>query len=471
MSRRQWLIIAALGVADLVVLLVLGYVVVSSTQALRSAALATPSPAETPRGVLPPTWTPHPTPTPSVRILPTSTPRPPTAEEAAALDRTEEEVAALRGLEPLSPIPRWILTETQLRRRLADDYQGEEWREASRSLAVTLAALDLLDPGSDLSRLWRSIYEEQVVGFYLPPDGEIYLVSNTTVLGALERLVFVHEFAHALQDQHYGLEGLGLQATDQYTHYADRNQAIRALVEGDAALIQERYVERYFSPGDVLAFRQAAARASHVTLDSAPRVVREVLQFPYTYGRDFVAALYERGGWRAVDGAYADPPVSSEQILHPQRYLSGDPPLSVSLSPLTATLDSDWRLVYDAPVGEFLLLLHLEGCLDGPEAAAAAEGWGGDRCLVYQSDTTRETVALLGVVWDTAGEAEEFVESYLGCAEARFGHPADISSDGLACWQGGDALCLAWEGDHARIALGAEQALLEEVLSAVPSPQ
>lgn len=469
MSKKRWLIVGFLAAGGVVMLLLLGYVAVRDIlawQRVHVAVLSTLPPTEQPRPTFPPTWTPCPTDTPYVP--PTATPRSPAADEAAMLDRIEREVVALRGLDLRHPVPRWVLTEMQVRRRYADIYRDEDWQEATRFLVLTLAAFDLLEPDADLLSLWRGLYYEQVAGFYDAQSEEIYVVSDTDIFGAVERLVFAHEFGHALQDQHFDLETLGLDATGQPGYYADRAGAISALVEGDATFIQEQYVGLYFSAGDFLEFQQAAMRASHTGLDSAPRVIREAFLFPYTHGRDFVEALYAEGGWEAINGAYAALPVSSEQILHPERYLAGDQPVSVSLPPLTTTLGSDWRLLCDDPMGEFFLSIYLENWLDTSEVVTATEGWGGDRGVVYNNETTGETVMLLRTVWDTPTDAEEFLDACVSYADARFGHPADQTGSGLVCWQGDDILCVAWEGSTITVALGPERAIVDRVLAEVP---
>ena len=69
---------------------------------------------------------------------------------------------------------------------------------------------------------------------------------------------------------------------------------------------------------------------------------------------------------------------------------------------LTETLGGGWRLVYDDPLGEFILMLYLENHLSAAEVAPAVEGWGGDRCAVYYSDGIGRTVLLMRVVWDAS---------------------------------------------------------------------
>jgi hypothetical protein len=470
-SRNQKLILVLLAIGDLIVLALLCSSVAysltaqSRTQvALAPTQISTSTPTRTPI----PTWTPTPTSTPAP---PTPTPRPLTAEEAAALDQIEREVATLRGLAPLRPVPRWKITRAELRRHYADSLVGEEWEEEARSLALVLAAFDFIPAGTDLTYLWQDVVSEEVAGFYLTETEEIYVVSEGDLTGAVERVIFAHEFGHALQDQHFDLDSLGLEETSQPEYYADHVVAIQSLVEGDAVLIQEQYIERYFTQEDVMELLMSTlVLYSSPSTEDVPLVIEKTFSFPYVYGREFVNALYRRGGWRAVNDAYASPPVSTEQILHPERYLADDEPIAVSLPPLTTTLGSDWRLLYDAPLGEFFLGLYLENELDPSQASPAVKGWGGDHCAVYHDEASGETALALRTAWDTTADVGEFLNAYETYAEARFDHPADQATDKLTCWQGDDALCVAWEGHSVTLVLGADESTVDRVLAASVQP-
>ena len=456
MTRKQVLILALLGIIDIIVLTVMGYVVASSmqTQSAQMAAAASPTPPLS--SVIEPTWTPDPTPTPYVHA--TTTPRPPSSEETAELAQIEREVSTLRALTWLRPVPRGLLTEAQLSRRCDSMYRGEEWQELASSLELTLTALDLIDPNTDLLGLWRRRMCE-VAGYYDTEDEAIYIISNSGI-GALERYVFVEEFTHALQDRHFDLEMLGVQATDGTFEYADGVMAIGALIEGDADLVQEQYLEEYFSTEDLLELQRASER--YTSLDSFPLTIRQIFEFPYTYGHEFVTALYAGGGWTAVNDAYVQVPRSTEQILHPQLYLAGDDPLPVTLPSITDALGDGWRVVYDAPVGEFILRLILETRIATSEATSAADGWGGDRCIVYsREDTPGEILMTLHTEWDSAAEANEFLASYLSFAQGRYGFPADSNTFDSACWYGADTLCVDWDTQGVTIVLGPNVELVD----------
>jgi hypothetical protein len=144
-----------------------------------------------------------------------------------------------------------------------------------------------------------------------------------------------------------------------------------------------------------------------VGLDRAPRVFAEGLIFPYTKGFVFAQTLYSRGGWATIDAALADPPISTEQILHPEKYLASprDVPMATGVPPLTDTLGAGWVYRDTGTIGEFELGLMLREN-DVSSFASAAEGWGGGQYDLYERGSN--ALLIMGTAWDTAEDATEF---------------------------------------------------------------
>jgi len=465
LTRQQRLVVILLAAGNLFVLLLICSFTAYSLRGLSAAqvaGLATLPPTNTPRPTPIPTWTPTPTPTPYVTLTPT--PYALSGEEAATLDQIEQEVARLRGLQILHPVPHWKVTPLQLRQHYADTFIGVEWEAKARPLAIALAAFDFMLPDTDLLELWRESFYKWIAGFYKPDTEEIFLVSDAYTLGVMEQVVFAHEFDHALEDQHFDLETLGLDITSE-PGYSDRFLAVDALIEGDAELLQEQYVKAYISEEEARLWFNQYLKIRFPLTGSTPPVLGELSEFPYDEGRDFVQALYEHGGWELVNRAYATPPASTEHILHPHRYLSGDQPVAVSVAPLSDTLGSEWRLVYESTVGEFVLGLYLRNHLGADEADQAVAGWGGDRCAVYYNDTTGQTVMLLRAIWDTTADARQFLDAYESYADARFGHSASHVTEEVSCWQGTDVVCVTRQEDSVTVVLGPNQATVDGVLA------
>lgn len=383
------------------------------------------------------------------------------------MDTVEQQVAAQRGLQPLSPVERALMTSSQLRQRILDDFEEDTSPEEMADYTLTLVALDLLDPGMDLYTLFVDLYSEQIAGFYDPETEQIYVIGGLSLMGQMERLTYAHEFNHALQDQHYDLEALGIRANADEAFDSEYLAAVRSLIEGDSSLLERQFLQEQFSPQELLQLIEEVGEVDMSTLDSVPPVIRDMMYFPYEHGLTFVESLYNEGGWAAVDAAYANPPRSTEQILHPDRYRAGDMPQIVSLTPLTDTLGAGWRQTDEDILGEYYLRYYLTQRIPQEDAQAAAEGWGGDRYVVHYREADGALLLAAHIVWDTPGDAEEFVDAYVAYAEARFGHAADFSAGARLCWVGRDALCLTWGPSSTTFVLGPDRATVEAVLEAL----
>jgi hypothetical protein len=312
--------------------------------------------------------------------------------------------------------------------------------KVDKAMAV-YTSLGLIDANLDLRALWLRLMGEQVVGYYDIDRGK--LVVRDDVMRAFAsgraargegpavdlqeaRVVLVHELVHALQDQR-----LGLAKHMQAEHDTDQENALRALVEGDATLAMISHVlERESIPLSELTRDPARIRGlsklvsgpmKGTVLDSAPAIVRVSLLSAYVDGLTFVAALHGAGGFRRVDRAYEDPPVASEHVLHPQRFARREPAERIRLPQAETLLGAPFTLVAEDTLGELETSVYFSQGVDDALAARAAEGWGGDRLYVFRRDPARggparggqarggqgELAAVWVLTWDDERQAVE----------------------------------------------------------------
>ncbi|MBN1954953.1 MAG: hypothetical protein JW900_07865 [Anaerolineae bacterium] len=388
--------------------------------------------------------------------------------DAQLIDQVEQQVAELRQLPPREPVERTLISHAELYELLVQEFAEEFSPAEAHDNVLALAAFELLDRDMDLYDFLLQLQTEQIAGFYDAETRQIYVITDLGVMGQFERLLYAHEFTHALQDQHFDLQQLGIRRDADEQYDSEYLIAVRSLIEGDASLLEQQFLETYYSLDDMQALMQEVRRVETPLFDAAPDVLREQMMFPYEYGLVFVEALYDQGGWEAVGAAYANPPLSTEHILHPERYRAGDAPQVVALPPLTGTLGADWRQVEEDIMGEYFLRYYLAQRISTSEAVLAAEGWGGDRYAVYSHQGDEALLLALYTTWDTPADGEEFVDAYVNFAQDRFGTAGEMGGGGRICWQGAaDALCLSWGAVDAAVVLGPEQLLVETVLSVI----
>jgi hypothetical protein len=253
---------------------------------------------------------------------------------------------------------------------------------------------------------------------------------------------------------HFDLEKLGLSDDEgEGVNDSEAQFAARSLVEGDASLLMQQYALQYFDADDFREVLDASVGFDSSVLDASPEVVRETLLFTYNAGLQFAVALFQDGGWPAVDAALAAPPVSTEQILHSSHY-PDDVPEILALPPLTDTLGAEWRLVDQDVLGEFGLQLYLKAFLEGAEAESAAGGWGGDQYAVYWRVDESAFALAVRLSWDTPDDATEFFDTYRDFATARFGEgPTQREGEARIGWVGDDALLLERTGPNQTLIL------------------
>jgi hypothetical protein len=398
-------------------------------------------------------------PTPSSTAPPAAQARP-----TGAIAAVRQRVERVRELRFLRPVPVRILSPAKLAEQLLRELDAETDERALAAQGRALELLGELHPGTDLPKLVRSVQAESVLGFYVPgkppAKGRLYVRSGRG-LDPYAEFVLSHELTHAVTDQHYDLTRSDrLQAAGK----EDQLAAYSGLVEGDAVLTMQRYLSRELSAAQQAEVAQAAAAERTPRLDAAPAALRESLLFPYQTGLAFVNALFQRGGYAAVDAAYRDPPTSTEQLLHPERYLRRDPPQAVDVPDLAGRLGAGWRPGAALEWGEFDTRLMLQGQLAEGTAELAAAGWDGGRLRTWER--AGRAALVLRTVWDSPGQAGEFCDATRRWAGARFG-----GAGGAGRWAGlGQQATLLCRGSHAAWLSAPDAATLDRLRAALGPP-
>jgi hypothetical protein len=362
--------------------------------------------------------------------------------EFADADSPQELVNAVAGvvarIERISGLERTAVL--RMRWQTRDEARGyveqrlENEMPPARLEAIrrTYVALGLLPDTLDLRALLLDLYTEQVLGYYDPREGTLYVIRG----GDLDGLqpVLIHELVHALQDQHADLEALVAEERGN-----DRQTAAHAALEGHAmvvmfAVLAEQAMRRQVdpaalpNPADELGPALTAQNEQFPVIAQAPRIVRETLLFPYVHGSDFVHRL-----WRSMQGLERYPapidsllPQSTAQVLRPvERFIEQ------RLEPVELRFDAapaGWRALHDDTFGQLETAIFLaEHSGDG--LRAAANGWAGDRYVLLELASTTgpdggppptaSDVLQWISVWESEAEADRFAAAVRATAARR----------------------------------------------------
>ena len=336
--------------------------------------------------------------------------RPAGADPAAQVAEIWAQTVSVRGLEPRADPVVELLEREALRAQVATELLPAD--PGSRRLFV---ALGLLPPEPEPETLALDLLGAHATGMYSRLDKRVYLAGSESRLGPTDKLALAHELVHALQDQHFDLHRIVPEGADR-----DRRVAAEALVEGDAMLTMVRWGRRFLTVDDKLGLGEPERAPGAAELAEAPVAVRERVLFPYQQGRTFVQALHARGGDDAVNQAFLDPPISTEQVIHPDKYFAREGPRGVPRPPLAGPLGPTWRSVLSDVLGELYVRVLIEQFASPAEAEAVAAGWGGDSVQLLEDEAGRPVIAL-ATAWDSDADAGEFYNAYGRGIARRFG--------------------------------------------------
>jgi hypothetical protein len=241
---------------------------------------------------------------------------------------------------------------------------------------------------------------------------------------------------------------------DQFLGSAPNDDAAlarRCLAEGDASFVGYAY-SSVFTPSMESWLRFVESRVNALDVAGAPDFVNRRFQMPYLQGARFVAMLHKKGGWDAVNRAYRDPPASTEEILHPNRFLEGrDRPRDLKLPSMHRFLPDGAREIWQDTVGELGLRTMWQRerpaslRKSAPTAMQAAEGWDGDRAAVHMANGQAT------LTWKMAFDDEqEALEGYAAYRQMMGRYPGftvvDELEDRLSARSGGAGLWMERHG-------------------------
>ena len=371
----------------------------------------------------------------------------------------ETAVSDIRGLEPLEPVTRTLLTRDEIRTRFENDFFAEYTEEDALNETYVLASFDFLPIDFALRDFWLDFFSETVSGFYDAETNEFVVVSEDDALSPAEQKTYAHEFVHVLQDQHYALDLL-----NDDTLSADAKMALRALVEGEAEFIEDQFVP--FAGADSANTGEEPSNEDPTFADDVPSVLIENVAFPYVTGTEFVTMLHDEGAFGAINYAWANLPQSTEQIIHPDRFLEDDFPQEVTLPEFS--FGSDWMLADEDVFGEAMLRSYLRQQLNEDQVETAATGWGGDRYAVYHNPETNELIMILRQVWDSEEDSNEFAALYPNYASRLLDAESLIQPNGRECWVGdNDVICLHQIGSETTIVRAPTLEIVESIMAEI----
>ncbi len=347
-------------------------------------------------------------------------------------DDIARQVEEYRGLTFKRPFMRRLIHRDQVKDFLRRDMEREMPEEEMDKMVRVMSEFGLLRRDADIMEMFEGFMEAGAAAFYKPNTGTFYLIEGKNDRG--DRPIVFHELIHALEDQHFDLTTM--QKT--FEQDSDGGMGVKGLVEGSAERMTNRYTEA--NPDDLKAMMAAQMnpemmqRQMQMMQEVPPFLIAAMGLYPYKNGAIYLNSIGLETS-EALDVVFHDPPVSTEQVLHPEKY-GVDYPHRVAAPDLEAALGDGWEVLDDDSMGELfcgLLLstnrfdpnlksnlpvfmsvmdMRTQGIGFKGQIKKAVEGWDGDRYTAAVHDDGESVCIAWTSVWDSADDAAEFASYY-----------------------------------------------------------
>jgi uncharacterized protein YihD (DUF1040 family) len=299
-------------------------------------------------------------------------------------DEVMAEMSKILGLPQTEPLKKSLRSREDIRAYLVRQMDEDKEPEKRYADEKVLEKLGLLPKDFPIDSFLLDLLTEQVAGLYDSKLKEFYIAD--WIAPEDQREVMAHELTHALQDQHYHIDPW----RDAAKPNDDAESARDAVLEGSAvaAMIDYGLHQQGGSIADLggMSFGSMMGNLDDSPmLKKAPPFLTDSLLFPYAAGADFSqAVLRARGGWPGFHIVFDSPPVSTQQIMHPELYLHNVVPEGVTLPDLSHDLPKEWKLLDSNVLGEFGILEIFKQFIGEARANDLSPTWAGDRYAIYE---------------------------------------------------------------------------------------
>ena len=347
------------------------------------------------------------------------------ADFAAAADEVLGQMSEITGLTLESPLKKSLRSREEIRAYVIRQMNEDQTPEERYADAKSAEAFGLLPRGFDLDSFMVELLTEQIAGLYDPKAHEFYIADWIPLQD--QRMVMAHELTHALEDQHFQIEAWLKAAKPN----GDAELAREAVLEGSAMAAMVDYLLQgtgqslknlpEFDPsmfvGDL---------GSSPTLQKAPQFIKDGLIFPYFGGMTFTAAILKPRGWSALPGVFTNPPLSTQQIMHPALYLAGKKPEKIEAPALDKLLGAQWKHLDEDILGEFGWKEVLKQFLGEDRAKPLAAAWIGDRYVLYENKQTKRLLLATHLRLASEEQASRFFGQYSEALEKKYDERSNL---------------------------------------------
>lgn len=389
------------------------------------------------------------------------------AEFTAVADEVLAQMSQITGLKLRTPVKKTLRSREEIRAYVISEMNEDKEPGERYASARSAEAFGLLPKGFDIDSFMVDLLTEQIAGLYDPKAHEFYIADWIPL--ADQRMVMAHELTHALEDQHFQIETWVKAARPN----DDGELAREAVLEGSAMAAMIDYLLNESGRSlkdlpDIDPSMLVGDMGSTPALKKSPPFLKDALVFPYFAGLTFSADLL-KNGWKGLPAVFSNPPISTQQIMHPALYHSGKTPSTENLPDVDKLLGPDWTKLEENVMGEFGWKEVLKQFLGEDRASSLAAAWDGDRYVVYEHKRTKRLVLVSLLRLSNTAEGALFFGQYSEALEKKYDQRKKLfrrpnffsfdSMDGGVYLRCLEAECLSVEGTTRPIFDGVTKAI------------
>ncbi len=329
------------------------------------------------------------------------------------IDESLARLTKITGLKQVRKVQFDTIDKPRLKVFLEEQIKQEVKPHEIRAEELALKKLGLVPQNFDLAKNTVELMTEQAAAFYDYRKKKLFLMDAATASAGDQDTVLAHELAHALADQHFNL--------NKYLHRSktdDSSLARMAVMEGQATwLMYEVQAQKAgqsltTSPSIVEAMSQPSESGNNQfpVLSKSPLYMRESLLFPYMQGLKFQQAVVLKMGKAGFTEVFQNPPVNSQEILHPEMYMNRTAVKKPAMPAIGAR--SSYRILTGGSIGEFDHSILIEQYTGKTEAAALALHWRGGAFELLEEKKKKYTVLLYASQWEDPVSARQMFDAY-----------------------------------------------------------
>jgi hypothetical protein len=342
------------------------------------------------------------------------------------------------GMPKHSVVKRRMVSKADVEKYVQGNLAKEEYAQRFVQEEMSMKKLGFIPRDFNLKEFMTKSSGSGIAGYYDPETKTISLLN--WVPADRQEPILAHELTHALQDQNYDLMKW-MKSSEKAKAGAEDESAVarKAVVEGSAMVVYLDYLLKPLgrtlqnTPDLLYSMEDPAVKGmidSKLTHDS-PMVMREAGGFAYKEGLIFEGELLHKGGKEmAFAGAFAHPPHTSHEVLHPEAYINGEKLPALRIPDMKGVLNSQYEVYDSGSIGELDVRALLKQYGERRIADDLSSEWQGGSYVLYRKktgDTTPETpvttadLALLYMSrWKSPHSAARFAKFYAGAVGQRY---------------------------------------------------